>query len=270
MAAAVVMVVSGVVSAVVVDVSARRVRGPVLRCSLGENDRVTTKHSLCSRRSVSFVRGWRPRIAALRFMRGHGGQGGRVISAGGGVNKTGGGVGGGVGVGGGGGGGGDGGDRRRYLCSSALCGACNSCLFSLPTPPCEVSPGLQAYPHTAPGINLWWKESFPDVIAQETSRTPRPPNCQASRWEKLPLLLYQVLPRTSLSYPRCLWKWLHQKTSQLVRRCHPCARKSASKAALGRMQLTLYGNRPTPHGASCSVQEMSVWSVKTRRAPSRH
>ena len=36
------------------------------------------------------------------------------------------------------------------------------------------------------------------------------------------------------------------------------------------MQLTLYAIHPTPHGASCLVQAMSTWSVKTRRAPSRH
>ena len=37
-----------------------------------------------------------------------------------------------------------------------------------------------------------------------------------------------------------------------------------------RMQLTLHATRPTPHGASRLVQAMPVWSVKTRRAPSRH
>ena len=37
------------------------------------------------------------------------------------------------------------------------------------------------------------------------------------------------------------------------------------------MQLTLHANRSTPHGASLLVQQaMSAWSVKTRRAPSRH
>ena len=42
------------------------------------------------------------------------------------------------------------------------------------------------------------------------------------------------------------------------------------KAFFSRMQLTLHTTRPTPHGASRLVQEMSAWSVKTRRAPSRH
>ena len=50
----------------------------------------------------------------------------------------------------------------------------------------------------------------------------------------------------------------------------PHTRTSASKTFLGRMQLTLQATRPTPHGASCLVQAISAWSVKTRRAPSRH
>ena len=36
------------------------------------------------------------------------------------------------------------------------------------------------------------------------------------------------------------------------------------------MQLTLNTTHLTPHGASRLVQVMSAWSVKTRRAPSRH
>ena len=36
------------------------------------------------------------------------------------------------------------------------------------------------------------------------------------------------------------------------------------------MQFTLHATRRTPHGASCLVQAMSTWLVKTRRAPSRH
>ena len=47
--------------------------------------------------------------------------------------------------------------------------------------------------------------------------------------------------------------------------------KSASHAVLSRMQLTLHATRRTPHGASQGlVQTMPAWSVKTRRAPSRH
>ena len=56
----------------------------------------------------------------------------------------------------------------------------------------------------------------------------------------------------------------------LIRRCHSYARKSASKPVHGRMQLTLHTTRPTPHGASRLVQAVFAWSVKTRRAPSRH
>ena len=54
------------------------------------------------------------------------------------------------------------------------------------------------------------------------------------------------------------------------RRFHPYARKSASKAVLHRMQLSVHATRPTSQGASRLVQEMSAWSVRTRRAPSRH
>ena len=36
------------------------------------------------------------------------------------------------------------------------------------------------------------------------------------------------------------------------------------------MQLTLHATRRTPHGASRLVQAMPAWSVKPRRAPSRH
>ncbi|CAM9547150.1 unnamed protein product, partial [Laminaria digitata] len=46
--------------------------------------------------------------------------------------------------------------------------------------------------------------------------------------------------------------------------------KSASQDVLGRMQLTLHGTRQTHDGASRLVLTISAWSVKTRRAPSRH
>ena len=64
----------------------------------------------------------------------------------------------------------------------------------------------------------------------------------------------------------------HQKTNRFIGRCrHPYARKLSSKALRRRMQLTLFhATRPTPHGASRSAQAKSAWSVKTRRAPSRH
>ena len=49
------------------------------------------------------------------------------------------------------------------------------------------------------------------------------------------------------------------------------ARKSASRAVLGRMQLTLHATRRIHHDASKSlVVAISAWPVKTRRAPPRH
>ena len=57
---------------------------------------------------------------------------------------------------------------------------------------------------------------------------------------------------------------------QLAGRCHPYARKSASKAVPSRMKLALHATRPTPHGASRLVQARSAWTGKTRRAPSGH
>ena len=39
---------------------------------------------------------------------------------------------------------------------------------------------------------------------------------------------------------------------------------------VGLMQLTLHATRRTPHGVARLVLAMSAWSVKTRRAPSRH
>ena len=47
-------------------------------------------------------------------------------------------------------------------------------------------------------------------------------------------------------------------------------KKCASQAILSRMQLTLHATRRTPDGALRLVQAKSAWSVKTRRAPSRH
>ena len=47
-------------------------------------------------------------------------------------------------------------------------------------------------------------------------------------------------------------------------------KKSVSKAALCRVQPALHVTRRTPHGALRLVQAVSAWSVKPRRAPSRH
>ena len=35
----------------------------------------------------------------------------------------------------------------------------------------------------------------------------------------------------------CLWRWPHQRTNQLIRRCHPYARKPVSQAVLSRMYI---------------------------------
>ena len=67
----------------------------------------------------------------------------------------------------------------------------------------------------------------------------------------------------------CLWKLPYQKTKHNSWDAVIHVReKSASKAVLSRMQLTLYATRPTSHGASRLMQSMSAWSGKTRRAPS--
>ena len=46
--------------------------------------------------------------------------------------------------------------------------------------------------------------------------------------------------------------------------------KSASQAVISRVQLILQSAHRAPHGALRLVQAMSAWSVKTRRAPTRH
>ena len=70
----------------------------------------------------------------------------------------------------------------------------------------------------------------------------------------------------------------HRKRNQVNRRCIRMqeitrrVQQPASPAVFSiyRMQLTLHTTRRTPHGTSYFVQETSAWSVKTRRAPSRH
>ena len=73
---------------------------------------------------------------------------------------------------------------------------------------------------------------------------------------------YIVTPLLSLEVATPENKSIHSTLSSIC--------KSASKAVLSRMQLTLHATRRTPHGASRLVLAMSAWSVKTRRAPSRH
>ena len=50
----------------------------------------------------------------------------------------------------------------------------------------------------------------------------------------------------------------------------PSMFKSTSHMVSSRTQLTLHAIRRTPHGASGLVQALLGWSVKARRAPSRH
>ena len=73
---------------------------------------------------------------------------------------------------------------------------------------------------------------------------------------------YTAYPLTSLEVTTQENKSIHSTL--------PSIRKSASKAVLSRMQLTLHASCPTPHGASRLAQAMSAWSMETRRAPSRH
>ena len=49
-----------------------------------------------------------------------------------------------------------------------------------------------------------------------------------------------------------------------------CKKCPPQKRFFSRMQLDHHATRPRPQGASCLVQAMSVWSVKTRHAPSPH
>ena len=103
------------------------------------------------------------------------------------------------------------------------------------------------------------------ATAGQTQTRPQPPMIVSHS-------VYMVRhPRGShIVYPLLSLKSPHQKTIQFIGRCHPYARKFASKAVLSRMQVTLHATRPTPHGASRLVQAMPAWSVKTRRAPSGH
>ena len=74
---------------------------------------------------------------------------------------------------------------------------------------------------------------------------------------------YIVHPLLSLEVATPENKSIHWPLSSIYRR-------SASKAVLSRMHLALHATSATPHGASCLVQAISAWSVKIRRAPSRH
>ena len=85
-----------------------------------------------------------------------------------------------------------------------------------------------------------------------------------------PTMQFRILPIADVS-GRC-----HaQKINHVIRRCHLFARKYTHGAEVPPhrrfwTQLTVYAIRRTPHGASRLVHAMSAWSMKTRRAPSRH
>ena len=61
-------------------------------------------------------------------------------------------------------------------------------------------------------------------------------------------------------------------TNQVIRDVviHMQEKSTSLVSVLSRMPLTLHATRQTPHGASRLVLATSAWSVKTRRAPSRH
>ena len=102
-------------------------------------------------------------------------------------------------------------------------------------------------------FNTGWKKFSPQT------RNDRITQCDSV------YLVYRKAPtRQSHSIRIAVWKWPHWKTNQLIRCCHPHARKSAAQAVLSRMQLTRRTTRQTPHGPSRLVQAMSAWSVKTR------
>ena len=60
------------------------------------------------------------------------------------------------------------------------------------------------------------------------------------------------------------------ENKSIIPRCHQQARKVASQAAIGRMQLILHATRRTPPGASHLVLAMPARSVKTQPVPSIH
>ena len=61
-----------------------------------------------------------------------------------------------------------------------------------------------------------------------------------------------------------LWKGPHWKGNQSIHSRLASARKKVrlTNGSSSRIQLTLYANRPTHHGASRLVHAMSAWSVK--------
>ena len=77
--------------------------------------------------------------------------------------------------------------------------------------------------------------------------------------------------KSYVEYPLLSPEGATPQINRSIRLCHPYARKSPSQAVLSRMKLTPSSDSPnTSRFASRLVQAMSAWSVKTRRAPSRH
>ena len=88
----------------------------------------------------------------------------------------------------------------------------------------------------------------------------------------VPPILPPPFPKPSINLSTTLppLPQTHAKPSSDKQESAHKARKSASRVVLSKMQFTLHVTRRTPHGASRLVHAMSDWSVKTRRAPSRH
>ena len=130
---------------------------------------------------------------------------------------------------------------------------------------------------TAASFCAGWRTLTPDKgndrITQCDSVCPHKGNDRITQCDSVCLVYGKPPTRQVHSIPIRVSGRGHTRkrnTSTLIRGCHQYARKSASKAVLSRIQLTLHATRPTPHGASRLVLAMSAWSVKTRRAPSRH
>ena len=75
---------------------------------------------------------------------------------------------------------------------------------------------------------------------------------------------YIVYSLLSLDVATAENKSIHSTLSSI------CKKGRLKSGSFSGMQLNLKATRPTPHGAPRSVQAMSAWSAKTRRAPSRH
>ena len=85
-----------------------------------------------------------------------------------------------------------------------------------------------------------------------------------------PRCRYKVYPSLSLEVATQGNKLMHSKLSSKCKKVRTRWRSPLLQVFLSRMQLTLHATRRTPHSASRLVHAMPAWSVKTRRAPSRH